>query len=461
MTLRSRLAIALRIASAIVLLSCSATDSTNPGGGSTPVAVATINVGLPRALIHVGDSVQASATLLSATSSALTGRAITWSTDKASVASVSQSGLVTSVGLGTAVISASSEGVTGQATLSVTFVSTESDIIVFENAFSRPGGAIYLLVLDGSLPIQLPDTARGLSCPTVSPNGERIAYLRGGVANGTLATVDIDGVNIVNLTAPSFVANPPQSANQEIREWSIGCPAWSDDSRQLAVFRFVRRPFESGVSELFTLNADGTNLTPIGSGDSFDGVSWSPIADRLMVAAHSHTHAGDYGFSTTVLNSDGSGARQIPTAVSGLAWAPSGQKIAVICGVEFSRTTWKLCVGNPDGSVTPVTDSSVIVSNPAWSPDATRIAFGCQFALCVVNPDGTGFQKLASNATFASDPKWSPDSKRMTYSCLETPLQSESQHGICIINVDGTNERTLVTNTGENSSVSWVPRGIQ
>ena len=88
---------------------------------STPPApVATVSVTLASASRTVGQTTQATATLRDANGTVLTGRAVTWTSSNPSVATVSGSGLVTAVGAGSANITASSEGRSGSAPLTVT-----------------------------------------------------------------------------------------------------------------------------------------------------------------------------------------------------------------------------------------------------------------------------------------------------------------------------------------------------
>src|SRR5207245_1525201 len=63
---------------------------------------------------------QATATLKDASGTILTGRAIAWSSNNPSVATVSSSGLVTGVAAGSATITATSEGKSGAAAITVT-----------------------------------------------------------------------------------------------------------------------------------------------------------------------------------------------------------------------------------------------------------------------------------------------------------------------------------------------------
>ncbi|HEY2379357.1 MAG TPA: Ig-like domain-containing protein, partial [Gemmatimonadaceae bacterium] len=84
------------------------------------VPVASIGVALGATSVIVGGTTQANAVLKDASGNVLTGRTITWSSSNTAVATVNSSGLVTAVGAGSANIVATSGGITGQASLSVT-----------------------------------------------------------------------------------------------------------------------------------------------------------------------------------------------------------------------------------------------------------------------------------------------------------------------------------------------------
>jgi uncharacterized protein YjdB len=82
-----------------------------------PVASVVVSPTAPN--VTVGQTVQLTATPMSATGQPLTGRVTTWSTSAGTVATVSSSGLVTGVAAGSAVITATSEGKSGSATVTV------------------------------------------------------------------------------------------------------------------------------------------------------------------------------------------------------------------------------------------------------------------------------------------------------------------------------------------------------
>lgn len=87
----------------------------------TAAAVASVSVALNSSSIAVGQTTQATATTRDAANNVLTGRAIAWTSSNTAVATVNAtSGLVTAVGVGTATITATSEGKIGAATVNVT-----------------------------------------------------------------------------------------------------------------------------------------------------------------------------------------------------------------------------------------------------------------------------------------------------------------------------------------------------
>src|SRR5439155_1412376 len=83
------------------------------------VPVASVSLSPTSATILVGGTQQLTATPLDANGNPLSGRAIIWSTDAASVATVNASGLVTAAGVGSASITATSEGKSGSSAITV------------------------------------------------------------------------------------------------------------------------------------------------------------------------------------------------------------------------------------------------------------------------------------------------------------------------------------------------------
>ncbi len=91
--------------------------------------VASVVVTPPHVDIAPGGKVQLTAALYDAAQNALSGRAITWSTSTATVATVDANGMMTAVATGSATITATAEGKTGVATITVTQAAVASVVL--------------------------------------------------------------------------------------------------------------------------------------------------------------------------------------------------------------------------------------------------------------------------------------------------------------------------------------------
>lgn len=88
----------------------------------SPAPVSSVEVSPSAASVTVGATRQLTAILKDAHGNVLTGRSITWSSSNSSIATVNASGLVTGIAVGSATITAVSEGVSGTAALTVSSV---------------------------------------------------------------------------------------------------------------------------------------------------------------------------------------------------------------------------------------------------------------------------------------------------------------------------------------------------
>ena len=103
-----------------------------------PVPVATVTVALAATPVVVGGTTTATAVLRGANGATLSGRAVVWSSSVPSVATVSAAGEVTAVATGTTVVTATSEGQSGSATLTV-IVPPVATVTVAGAATMAPG----------------------------------------------------------------------------------------------------------------------------------------------------------------------------------------------------------------------------------------------------------------------------------------------------------------------------------
>jgi subtilisin family serine protease len=210
-------------------------------------------------------------------------------------------------------------------------------------------------------------------------------------------------------------------------------------------------PFTRTYSE-FT----GVNLTaPATVGSStfwkwqVDGVDYVQSQLATVTMNEAHTATAIY-FTTT--------PTPTPTPVPGAA----GQPIAFV----KQDSGADIFLVNPDGTnVVNLTDTAGDDTRPAWSPDASRLAYTClrqpdgsikaPQRICVRNADGTGFAVLSN--TFADDfgPAWSPDGRQIAFTSSTPGFQSV----VTIMNADGTGRIPILVFSGA-ANPDWSPDGF-
>jgi TolB protein len=93
-------------------------------------------------------------------------------------------------------------------------------------------------------------------------------------------------------------------------------------------------------------------------------------------------------------------------------------------------------------------------TEPAWSPDGSRIAFSSRragsFDLYVMNADGTGTKRLTSAKENETHPTWSPDGRSLAYA---------RGGDIYTVGADGSGARTISEFSAQESDPAWSPDG--
>ena len=130
----------------VLMVACAGEDALS----SPPAKVASVAISPSSASVAFGATTQLSATTKDASGNKLTGRTVTWSSSSTSIAAVSNSGLVSGVSAGSATISATSEGQTATAQITVTVVPVATTSVTVTNDISfepqhikvAPGAAV-------------------------------------------------------------------------------------------------------------------------------------------------------------------------------------------------------------------------------------------------------------------------------------------------------------------------------
>lgn len=136
-----------------VVAACGGGGDDGNGGTNPPPptsTVASVEVSPASASLAVPETVQLTATPKDATGAPMSGKTVTWTTSASGVASVSSSGLVTSVAAGTATITATVEGRSGSAAITVTQV--QGGPVIAKQEIGSAGGSLGTTDIGVTLP---------------------------------------------------------------------------------------------------------------------------------------------------------------------------------------------------------------------------------------------------------------------------------------------------------------------
>jgi Tol biopolymer transport system component len=257
--------------------------------------------------------------------------------------------------------------------------------------FRDGGSAIYTMNSDGTGQTRLTDLADFAGLPAWSPDGQTIAFTRG----GEIYVMAADGSGQVQLTNLQGATSP----------------AWSPDGRRIAFTKDV-----DSYPQIWVMNADGSGKTRLTNDARIDrNPAWSPDGQTIAFASD-RDRADQQLFEIYTMRTDGSDQTRLTkdpipmTSYDEPAWSPDGRKIAFdAAGV--------IAVMNADGSAQTAITTGYDDSWPAWSPDGQKIAFTRQlpsygYQIYVANADGSGtVSRLSTGTSQDLLPDWgtSPD----------------------------------------------------
>jgi Tol biopolymer transport system component len=224
--------------------------------------------------------------------------------------------------------------------------------------------------------------------------------------------------------------------------------------------------------QLFAMNVDGTDVVQLTHRSAafpadIEGPEWAPDGSRIAfdgAADDGHAHI-------FAMNADGSGLTQITSGDGDeidATWSPDGTRLAVETQRSSSEPTGIAIVDVATGELHMITENPIGGDDafPAWSPDGTRIAFARsrgsqQFpsAVFIVDVDGRGLQRVTPRRLNAYRPAWSPDGTQIIFNTNDTPERIQDAE-IYIVASDGSGLRRLTHE--ENASAfrpTWSPDG--
>ena len=268
----------------------------------------------------------------------------------------------------------------------------------------------------------------------------KIAFQSNRTGNNEIYLMNADGTGVVNLT------NNAVSGGDEDTE-----PSFAPDGARIV---FVSN-LSGGVSNLWSMNADGTNRIHLTTGALTDHApSWSQDGTKLTFTSNQSTGA----VGIWKANADGTNRVEL-SAVSGEtavepSWSPDGNKI-VFAGNRAGN--YEIYVMNADGSgLVPVTNNSAVDSHPKWSPDGSKILFWTNRdghgEIYVMNSDGTGQTRITTGTAANDTAAWSPDGARIVFRS-----NRDGNTEIYVMNSDGSSQTRLTNNALTDDNPCWQP----
>jgi hypothetical protein len=427
-------------------------------------------------LAAAGGTQQFTATARDADGATISGKTFSWRSSAQSVATVNSSGLATAVADGSATITATVDGVSGTAAVTVELAPSTGGLRFIVSTLGRnldPDGYTLTVVdlltqavasLDtvvvGDLdPGTYSASIEGLAanCYRFSNQAAQGTVEAGDTVDVTLGVECLDFPNTIALTYErrSFAfpnvriaGQPPAGGEPEDLTFSPAIdesPDWSPDGSMLAFSR---------DDVIFIVNADGTGLRSFADRGPSAGrgskPTWSPDGTKIAYDNESNIY---------VIEVDGTGPQVDLGAGYWPAWSPDGAKIAF----EFydpAVAEPEIFVMNADGTGRDnlTQHPSMLDREPSWSPDGSHIVFrrGDRgdpngYELFVMDADGGNQAKLLSVAGPQLAPLWLPDNRILYCSAdanasvagfriweldlnaggTTTQLTSDTEHGHC------------------------------
>ncbi|HZI99985.1 MAG TPA: hypothetical protein VFD22_04935, partial [Gemmatimonadaceae bacterium] len=272
-------------------------------------------------------------------------------------------------------------------------------------------------------------------------------------------TSNADGTGIRRLTNNLFAEYDPQ---------------WSPDGTRIAFAR-SRDPeeptefFSPTNSDIYMMNADGSNVVQLTQGGTDWHPAWSPDGRKIAYAGWKNGYAV---ISVLDLSSGSNTSSTVGYDVgfnTDPAWLPGGHYITFSSDWYLPDFAPLIFQVRADGSEAPTlffpatfdvsNSTSYRLGQPSWSPDGSRIAFAeCEYfygcwgsgSIVVMYNSRSGIKRVVETSNIAGI-SWSPDGAYIAYSSQTCRLCTPPS--ISYVSPDGTQKGLIISNA---FSPSWT-----
>ncbi len=271
-----------------------------------------------------------------------------------------------------------------------------------------------------------------------------------------------------------YLAHPDGSDAHEIATelpWEAFHPDWSPDGSRIA--------FDTATnegSEIWVVNADGTNAATIVTGSTDCAISCGEVAEPAWSRdgskiAFVRFKLGASGLKAAVIEVQdiASGNRRVlfaaptKTALDDPRWAPDGQSIAFTMtrypdtqinpGTATGSAVTIISVAEEGAKPLVLTDWSMFANYPDWRPGSDELVFSTyglgEFKatdepsnLYLIKSDGSGLTALTSFGRAeqrATQPTWTPDGSRIIFTFVGQQAGFDNPRHAAFIEGNGSN----------------------
>ncbi|HYC52586.1 MAG TPA: Ig-like domain-containing protein [Gemmatimonadaceae bacterium] len=480
-----RFARAASVAGAITIgLLTACTDATTV---VTPTPVASVEVSPPATSLIVGEQVTLRAKPKAQGGAELPDREVTWSTENAALATVSSTGVVTTLATGEVGIRATSEGRIGRAVLTIAPVppvpvaevrfSVDAEVVLAWDGQTQVTAAA--LDEDGNVLADRGDVTWSSSRPTVA------TVLNGTIeAEGpgiTTITATIEGVSsqlgVRVLIAPITEITIEGQDGLEMFETAGYAGRVTRASGQSGYEPITWTSSNPEIMEVTYMDLWGATVQAKAVGEVTLTASRDGISDTLTMRVSPRV-------SHELIYNRWSGPASeifvLPTAIDGYppvrinagnvsrdpSASPDGTQLvfAVSQVTPLGEQQHDLFIVNRDGmNMRWLTRAPGLEDRPRWSPDGSKILYrgmvDARADLYTITPDGNDIVNLTADVSTMTDVReasWSPDGSRVAFIGV-----SNGQHKVWTMRADGSDLRQVTTDAGFDMTPTYSPDGTK
>ena len=290
---------------------------------------------------------------------------------------------------------------------------------------TRKPRSVRLLAFLGALLSPLAAAANGSrvltptinSYPSISPNGEQIAFQSNRSGRFEIFVMNVDGSHVAQVT---------HSPGDNVT------PDWAPDGKRI-VFAANPSDGKQDVSNLFIVNVDGSERTQLtNDGNDNSHPHWSARMDRIFFNSGRSTPTGDVA-DVFSMQPDGSDIQQHTHCAAACTFpslSPDGKYIVYRKTLLSPGLDWQLHPSERNSEIfvadinggheRNVSRDAAFDGWPRWSPDGQRIAFSSNRAgpasvaqIFVVNRDGSHLRPVSTGPWSHAQPSWSRDGRKL------------------------------------------------